>query len=45
MYAITTDCGFYSFGWLLDVAKGIHTLGTVTSKTDAAQWVLDHDLK
>ena len=45
-YAQTTNRSFYSFGWLLDIARGIYTLrnGTVTSKTDAAQWVLDNNL-
>lgn len=45
-YAQTTDRSFYSFGWLLDIARGIYTLrnGTVTSKTEAAQWALDNNL-
>ncbi len=45
-YAQTTNRSFYSFGWLLDIARGIYTLrnGTVTSKTDAAQWVLGNNL-
>lgn len=45
-YAQTTNRSFYSFGWLLDIARGIYTLrnGTVTSKTDAAQWVLENNL-
>lgn len=45
-YAQTTDRSFYSFGWLLDIARGIYTLHskTVASKTEAAQWVLEHDL-
>ena len=44
--AQTTDGSLYSFGWLLDIARGIYTLraGTVTSKTAAAQWALDHQL-
>ncbi len=45
-YAQTTGRSFYSFGWLLDIARGIYTLrnGTVVSKTEAAQWVLDNNL-
>lgn len=45
-YAQTTDRSLYSFGWLLDIARGIYTLrnGAVTSKTDAAQWVLEHNV-
>lgn len=45
-YAQTTNRSFYSFGWFLDIARGIYTLrnGTVTSKTDAAQWVSDNNL-
>ena len=44
--AQTTNRSFYSFGWLLDIARGIYTLrnGTVASKTDAAQWALDTNL-
>lgn len=45
-YAQTTNRGIYSFGWLLDIARGIYTLrnGTVVSKTEAAQWALDSNL-
>lgn len=45
-YARTADRSFYSFGWLLDIARGIYTLrsGTVASKTEAAQWALDNSL-
>lgn len=45
-YAQITNRSFYSFGWLLDIARGIYTLrkGIVTSKTGAAQWALDNDL-
>lgn len=45
-YAQATGRSLYSFGWLLDIARGIYTLrnGTVTSKTAAAQWVLDNNL-
>ena len=44
--AQTTNRSFYSFGWLLDIARGIYTLrnGTVASKTNAAQWALDTNL-
>lgn len=37
-----TDGSFYSFGWLLDIARGIYTLrtGTVISKTRAGEWAL-----
>ena len=36
----------YAYGWLLDIARGLYTLvnGQVTSKTAAAQWVLDQRL-
>lgn len=45
-YARTTERSFYSFGWLLDIARGIYTLrkGTVASKTEAGQWALDNNL-
>lgn len=45
-YAQVTDRSFYSFGWLLDIARGIYTLckGAVISKTEAAQWALDNNL-
>lgn len=45
-YAQTTGRSIYSFGWLLDIARGIYTLrnGTVISKTEAAQWALDNNL-
>ena len=45
-YAQTTDRSFYSFGWLLDIARGIYTLrnGTVVSKTEAGQWALENSL-
>ncbi len=45
-YAQTTGRNFYSFGWLLDIARGIYTLrtGLVTAKTDAAQWALDQKI-
>ncbi|MDE7300012.1 MAG: GNAT family N-acetyltransferase [Lachnospiraceae bacterium] len=45
-HAQKTDRSFYSFGWLLDIAREIYTLrsGAVISKTDAAQWALDNKL-
>ncbi len=45
-YAQTTDRSLYSFGWLLDIARGIYTLrsGRVTAKTDAGVWALENDL-
>lgn len=45
-FAQTTDRSVYSFGWLLDIARGIYTLrtGAVTSKTKAAQWALKNNL-
>ncbi|GEM_PF-156179 len=45
-YAQITGKSFYSFGWLLDIARGIYTLryGKVISKTSAGQWALDNDL-
>ncbi len=45
-YAQRTDRSFYSFGWLLDIARGIYTLhtGNVISKTAAGQWALCENL-
>lgn len=36
----------YAYGWLLDIARGLYTLvnGRITTKTAAAQWVLDQKL-
>ena len=36
----------YAYGWLLDIARGMHTLvtGRLTTKTAAAQWALDERL-
>lgn len=36
----------YAYGWLLDIARGLHALlnGRLTSKTAAAQWALDERL-
>lgn len=45
-YARTTRRGIHSFGWLLDIARGLYTLrtNTVASKTEAARWVLENGL-
>lgn len=45
-YAQTTDRSLYSFGWLLDIARGIYTLrtGSIIAKTVAGQWALDSAL-
>lgn len=45
-YAQTTDRSFYSFGWLLDIARGIYTLRyrKVIAKTAAGRWALDNNL-
>ncbi len=36
----------YAYGWLLDIARGMHALltGRMTTKTAAAQWALDERL-
>lgn len=36
----------YAYGWLLDIARGLYAMvnGRLTTKTDAAQWVLDQHL-
>lgn len=36
----------YAYGWLLDIARGLYTMvnGRLTTKTDAAQWILDQHL-
>lgn len=45
-FAQTTDRSIYSFGWLLDICRGIYTLrtGAVTSKTKAGEWALKNNL-
>lgn len=45
-YAKKTERSLYSFGWLLDIARGIYTVqtGNVISKTAAAEWVLENGL-
>ncbi len=37
---------FYSFGWMLDIARCIYTLrtGKIIAKTDAAEWALENNL-
>ena len=39
-YARQTGRSFYSYGWLLDIARGIYTLrtGRVAAKTAAGDW-------
>lgn len=45
-YAQKTGRSFYSFGWMLDIARCIHTLRTEKniSKTNAAEWALENNL-
>lgn len=45
-YAHTTGRSFYSFGWMLDIARCIYTLrtGKIIAKTDAAEWALENNL-
>ena len=45
-YAAVTGCSLYSFGWMLDVARGLYTIrtGRVASKTDAGRWALQNAL-
>lgn len=45
-YAQTTGRSFYSFGWLLDIARCIYTLrtGRILAKTAAAEWALENGL-
>lgn len=45
-HAQTTRRGIYSFGWLLDIARGLYTLreNAVVSKTEAARWALNNGL-
>jgi len=46
LYAQKTDSSLYSFGWLLDIARGLYTLhtGGIASKTAAGQWALENGL-
>lgn len=45
-YAQSTGRSFYSFGWLLDIARCIYTLrtGKIIAKTKAAEWALENSL-
>lgn len=45
-YAQKTGRCFYSFGWMLDIARCIYTLrtGSLIAKTDAADWALENNL-
>lgn len=42
----TGSRSIYAYGWLLDIARGMHALlnGRMATKTDAAQWALDERL-
>ena len=42
----TGSRSIYAYGWLLDIARCMYTIvnGRLTTKTDAAQWVLDERL-
>jgi predicted nucleotidyltransferase len=44
-YTQTTGRSLYSFGWLLDIARGLYTLqtGKVIAKTVAGEWALEND--
>ncbi len=43
-YASSSGRSIYSFGWILDIARGIYTLrtGRIISKTAAAEWALQN---
>lgn len=45
-YAQKTDRSLYSYGWLLDIARGIYTLrtGEIIAKTAAGEWALANNL-
>ncbi|MBR6536042.1 MAG: DUF4111 domain-containing protein [Lachnospiraceae bacterium] len=45
-YAQSTGRSYYSFGWLLDIARCIYTLrtGKIIAKTKAAEWALENNL-
>lgn len=45
-YAQSTGRNYYSFGWLLDIARCIYTLrtGKIIAKTKAAEWALENKL-
>lgn len=44
--AHTTGRSFYTFGWMLDIARCIYTLrtGKIIAKTAAAEWALENEL-
>lgn len=45
-YAQVAERNFYTFGWLLDIARCIYTLrtGKIIAKTSAAEWALEKKL-
>ncbi|MDR0897207.1 MAG: DUF4111 domain-containing protein [Oscillospiraceae bacterium] len=45
-YAQTTGRSVYSYGWLLDIARGLYTLqtGQIIAKTAAGEWALAQGL-
>ena len=45
-YVQSTGRSFYSFGWMLDIARCIYTLrnGRIIAKTEAAEWALNNNL-
>lgn len=45
-YAQKTGRSFYSFGWMLDIARCIYTLrtGRIIAKTEAGKWALENNL-
>ena len=45
-YARKTGRSFYSFGWMLDIARCIYTLrtGRIITKTEAGEWALENNL-
>lgn len=45
-YGGQTGRSFYSFGWLLDISRGIYTLrtGKIIAKTAAGEWALQEGL-
>ncbi len=45
-YAQSTGRSFYTFGWLLDIARCVYTIrtGRIIAKTAAAEWALENNL-
>ncbi len=45
-YAGRTAPGYYAYGWLLDIARGLYTLktGGILPKTEAGKWALERGL-